>query len=186
MKNNVNEFVINLIDAWNRIASDIIPDALQSLTNNTYEINFSTDKQIIAPKSFGVYLIEICPHEGFSFSKFLTDWKKDTTIVKTPNIIKRPVKIEGNDVWYPFYIGKSEKLQSRISEHCFQERHKTTYSLKLRCHSDLITQAKFRFSYYEIAPNIPDNVLVKSALQYIITNLEKELREKLSPWIGKQ
>lgn len=164
------------------MSGGLIKDSKQSFKNSQL-IDFESGK-ITAPNSFGIYFIEIYPQKDFDFQVFEDNWKSN--IIKTPNIIKNRITDKSNEKWYPFYIGKSEKLYSRINEHCFHQANKTTYGLKLGCRTELLKQAQFRFSFYEVANRSPENVKLKSALQFIITNLEKELRDELKPWIGKQ
>jgi len=87
--------------------------------------------------------------------------------------------------WHPFYLGKAENIHKRINEHCLQEKHKKTFSLKLKHRQYLLENSKLSVSAFTLN-NLELKFNDKSALQFVLTNLEKEMRKKINPWIGKQ
>ena len=179
----INTFIKNTQNEWKNILPSIKQNALKILDDEFIEIDFSKNEIENIPMDFGVYLIKIYPMKQFDFIGFKKEWKSDKSIIKTPNISSSRIHFDGKEKWYPFYIGKSEKLSKRINEHCFQDRDKTTYGLKLKNRNSLLENAKFGFSYYRVTQ---DKTLDKNVIQFVMTNLEREIRNEINPWVGKQ
>lgn len=184
----IEKFIENVKNEWDKLLPELLKSAKKELEENVFEIDFNYG---VIPKlpeklGFGVYLFKIIPSKEFDSGEFLKNWKSKYVPIKTPNISKSrfDAKDDSRDV-FDFYIGKSEKLDYRIKEHCFQDKNKTTYGLKLAHRNKLLKSAKFLVSYFEVKePKI--NKEDKDILQFIITNLEKELRREFNPWVGKQ
>jgi len=176
-----DQFIKRLENDWKLILPEIESEAINTLTTN--EIDFSTPLIDNIPNDFGVYLFQFYPNEQFDINDFKKNWKSHDSPIHAPIISKSRIQFDNHKKWYPFYIGKTEKLSNRINEHCFQESAKTTYGLKLSHRKELILNAKFCFSYFRITD---DKTLNKNAIQFVMTNLEREIRNKIKPWIGKQ
>ena len=135
--------------------------------------------------TFGVYIFYIKPTKKYNLSSLKQDWN-DKAYIKYPNIIQTrfekhlPIK---TSTQYPFYIGKSEKLGSRVRQHINQEKDKTTYGLKLKGRRYFNIE-NITFSYWKLPEELAN--CTKEIKQFIITQIESELRNKLNPWIGKQ
>lgn len=78
--------------------------------------------------------------------------------------------------WIPFYIGKSRNVAKRIREHIFQEAHKTTFGMKLKARKN-IYGLEFRVSTIPITVQHYD---------IIVPHVERLMRNKLNPIVGKQ
>jgi len=84
--------------------------------------------------------------------------------------------------FYPFYVGKSEELATRLNQHITHHKTHSTYGLKLanRKHFKL---EDFEVGYWQLES---DAKFSKVVSQFIITTLEQKVREKLNPLIGKK
>lgn len=182
---NLDKSIENIENEWNKLLPLIKSDAIENLKKNLLTIDFKNRKIIGLSDNlkFGVYAFTITPNHSKDILNFDKEWLVDEPINKTPIInFSRFNKKDINNKSFKLYIGKSEKLSSRIRQHCFQERNKTTYGLKLLNRNNLLKKVKIKVGYYEL--NVKNTN--KHIIQFIITNLERELREEFNPWIGKQ
>lgn len=184
----IENFLESTSTNWQKMLPSLLVKAQTELSENFCKVNF--DKNFVhgLPDSleYGIYLFRIKRKEGFCPIEFQKQWKSTQLPRKVPSIsLKRFEKRNDVDKGFYFYIGKSEKLTSRIKEHCFLKTDSSTYSLKLKYQKYLLQFVDVYVSYFEITnKNIDD--LDKPIIQFIITNLEKELRERYNPWVGKQ
>lgn len=176
------KFLTEINTLWESQKTNLIDEAQNHLLSNNINVNFNT-KIDSFPNDFGIYLFFFKPKKGFIINNLQNVWELDSGLKYTPKLYPSKFKPDGKKEWHPFYIGKAEKLYNRINEHCFQESNKTTYGLKLIHRKNLLENADISFNYYPI-PNPCGKD--KAAIQFLMTNLERSLREKLSPWIGKQ
>lgn len=135
--------------------------------------------------NFGVYVFYIKPHKKFTYNTLLKAWK-EPNYSNFPKVAKTRFSSYKNintDEFYPFYIGKSEKLGSRINEHLIHKGKTSTYSLKLN-ERTLFKENQISFAYWKLPKELEEHP--KAIKQFIITELEKKLRYHLKPWIGKQ
>jgi hypothetical protein len=179
----MDELIIKLQKAWTDIEPRIVEEAVTKLKNEVNAIDFTQEKIPETPNTYGIYLFQICLNHGTDISEFKNDFEQNWKIDKSPQIIVSRFKITETGTWYPLYIGKAEKLSNRIYEHCFQDKNKPTYGLKLKHRTELLDKVKIRYSYYKVADKENPN---KKAIQFVMTNLESAIRDKLNPWIGKQ
>lgn len=141
----------------------------------------------------GLYLIEI----KRDISQDYTDWvdlftkkfrgiegdEKKFLHKFTPNVIeKRKYKHkEENKEWIPFYIGKSKKIRSRVITHLFSPLGKPPFALKLK-EREIDGISVFGDELFRLKTIRIDVV----NYDVIVTHLEKQLRKKLNPIVGKQ
>jgi hypothetical protein len=78
--------------------------------------------------------------------------------------------------WIPLYIGKSKDISKRVHEHIHLALEKPTFALKLACREHLQGE-RFRLSAIKVKVENYD---------WIMPVLEKTLRDKLNPIIGRQ
>lgn len=156
----------------------------KSIINNNYnEVNISN----IDKKTWGVYAFYIILQTNISTFKELNKlWKTNlkNKRLHSPAVIQNKFKpLMAN---YPtcIYVGKSEDLASRIKQHIHQETKYTTYGLKISEHDRLHLENSFEYSYFIIKNNPSDGI--KDGMRCLLTTLERTLREKLNPLIGKQ
>lgn len=187
---DLSDFLYQLNTNWKALLPNLIKEAKKAFETKIL-IDFKNQSFLNlneVPNSFGIYLIEVFPKENFSGSDFLKNWKSYQGIdkIKCPNISSSfNTKENVKNKWNNFYIGKSENLKKRVNEHCFHELNCTTYSLKLKTRSELIETCNFSLAYYELK-NIDPFLNNKEIVQFVITNLERELRKEIKPWVGKQ
>jgi translation elongation factor EF-G len=180
------KFFNDFSESWKNVKCDWKKEVLAALEsqNRTIDFNSETKKIEGIPNTFGIYLFQIKPKQDISWKEFEKLWKLDQkNLVKTPQLIIDKNKHNKAGEWHPLYIGKSEKLIDRISEHCYQGADKTTYSLKLSHRKSLLSNAEISYNYYSVGTEKEYN---KAVLQFVITNLESEIRKEIKPWIGKQ
>jgi len=78
--------------------------------------------------------------------------------------------------WIPFYIGKSRCMSQRINTHLFQDPKKTSFSMKLKART-VLYGLEFRVSCIPLEVEHYDMV---------VPFVEKHMRNKLNPIVGKQ
>lgn len=142
------------------------------------------DEDTIAKQTYmGIYLIEIhTPGRNEDFESwvatFRTEWdlpeykKKFTCTTKDKRIGRHGVLEE----WMPLYIGKSKKVGSRVGEHLSLPLEARTFALKIRSRPNMSPR---RFRLHTIPLNIQNYDL-------IAPSIERELRDRLNPLVGKQ
>jgi hypothetical protein len=180
--------IINIQEDLNSICNEYIKPVKKHLLESSIEVNINEEKIEINTnsKSIGLYLIQIKPIDNEYFKHFETNWLNEKKSKFSPNLIQsrfennKPITLNN---LYPFYLGKAEDIQKRINEHFFHNIENPTYSLKLKHKTDLIKSALFYYSFFEINMTVGQN---KPSIQFILTNLESELRKEINPWIGKQ
>lgn len=150
--------------------------------------NFSEVKiDKIEQKSWGIYVFYINPKKVISTYDDLNNlWETnlDDKRLHSPKVIKSKFKTLNIGQSTCFYVGKSENLKNRISQHIHQRTKYTTYGLKISEHNRLHSDNTFEYSYFVIRVN-PD-IKVKDAMKCLLVTLERHLREQLKPLIGKQ
>lgn len=82
----------------------------------------------------------------------------------------------------PLYLGKTEKLQTRLDNHINGKRDSKTYSLKLKQRKN-IDLKHIHLAYYEVRF---DNEISPEIKQLYLRTLEQKLREQLNPLVGKK
>lgn len=142
----------------------------------------------IDKKCWGVYAFFITGKVPLSdFNKFNSLWLADRTEegkqLHSPAAISSRFREFKNDGWNCLYVGKSENLCGRISQHIHQSTAYTTYGLKLSQRGSLLNDFSLGYSYFIIKSNPAGN---PDGLRCITVTLERRLREKLLPIIGKQ
>lgn len=178
---NLKKTISNINSLWNDLNTEfIIENILVDINNNRLDIEAKIDS---IPNKFGIYIFFIKPKSSYSN---IDDLSKDWVLNEFknyPKIIKK--RFESNSKqgnWHVFYIGKSEKIKTRISEHLTHHKNHATYGLKLSERTNFKSKNEIHVGYWIF----PDEKISNEVKQFFITNLERLLREKLNPWIGKQ
>lgn len=185
----LKDFIKNVNSNWEILKVELEKTILENFNRgiNTKKIIFYPETKIeTLANTFGIYFFEIKPKESFNLIEFQKNWKINTDDCPKycPNLIKGTRDNIKIGEWNPFYIGKSEKLSDRINQHRYEtNRISKTSGLKLNHRKKLIESADFRISFFEFQ-NLQKSD--KHIIQFVITNLEKSLRTKLKPWVGKQ
>jgi hypothetical protein len=112
-------------------------------------------------------------------SNFAKEWsKKGQNSFFSSSIIDKRLKLQLDfkEQWLPIYIGKSKDIDKRIKEHLSMKPDKHTYAMKLN-HRKSMYDLEFRVSKIEIDVENYD---------FIVPHLERVLRDKYLPIIGKQ
>lgn len=78
--------------------------------------------------------------------------------------------------WMPLYLGKSKNIGKRVLEHIHLSLHKRTYALKLKARPAMAARV-FRLHCAKVDVHNYD---------VIVTELERALRNRWHPLIGKQ
>lgn len=133
----------------------------------------------------GIYLFWV-KFANKDLSDFQNSWESaKKTISYYPQFNKkRAEKAEKQynlEDYLPFYLGKSENIKSRVIQHIDLKGNKTTYALKLKAickdqenigqNQFFVSQLRFPFS---------------DESYFLLDIVEKELRNRLNPIIGKQ
>lgn len=145
-----------------------LPEDLQSIEN-----------------SYGIYLFTIDTSLFSNLNELEELWLGgETPPLYTPKVIKKNFG-KCNAIQpglLPLYLGKTEKLQTRLDNHINGKRDSKTYSLKLKQRNN-IDLKQIQMAYYEVGF---DNEICPEIKQLYLTTLEQKLRKKLFPLIGKQ
>ena len=124
----------------------------------------------------GIYIFYI---QKKSLDKFEEKWGNKIERY-SPKIIKDRIKHhqEHSNLkeWIPLYIGKSEKVKSRIEEHITKKKESTTSSMKLR------EREKFDNDNFAVKI-IP---LETNHYGFVSHYVESVLRDKVKPIVGKK
>ncbi len=131
----------------------------------------------------GLYLIEIkndLKHHIFKewAEEFCIRWMDPQYIrkwVSNPKKMRLSKHSELKD-WIPLYIGKSKKIKDRIHEHIHLKLDQPTTGLKLKVRDNMQNEI-FKLSFINIPTQNYDWVMPK---------LEKILRDRINPIIGRQ
>ena len=135
-------------------------------------------------KAPGVYAIFVEPNHKKKLSSFPKLWDDFNMEKYSKTVSSRFQKsIHEQKEIYTFYLGKSEKVVTRLNEHFNHTATSTTYGLKLAERDDIKKDYEFYYAYYELEK---DDSRAKAINQFIITRLESKLRERMNPWVGKQ
>ena len=131
----------------------------------------------------GIYFIEIKNCNSFNdfkawASDFTEKWMDEKYLRK---FVANPKKGRINQHkelsdWIPLYLGKSKNISKRVFEHVFLGLDKPTFALKLASRSNL-NNHRFRLSCIEVRVENYDTIM---------PILEKSLRNRLNPIIGRQ
>jgi hypothetical protein len=90
---------------------------------------------------------------------------------------KQKKRIAAGD-FVPFYLGKEMNVQSRLSGHMDGKLEASTYALKLKERAEIFQHIDLRFSFVEIP--------VEERAYFCLALLEKALRDRFNPIIGRQ
>ncbi|MUV04599.1 hypothetical protein GN157_12855 [Flavobacterium rakeshii] len=175
---HISEFATHL----NNVSFDTENGVLFTLSDDFDNTTFFSQV-----KKKGVYLFELnLDSDRLSGKKretkiknFAEDWskKKHDSFFSSSVIKKRLSMYEKFDKqWLPLYIGKNKDIYKRILEHINLSTDKNTYAMKLK-HRKNLHGLQFRVSVIEIDVINYD---------FIVPHIERILREKYHPLIGKQ
>ncbi|WP_334125462.1 hypothetical protein [Empedobacter brevis] len=153
----------------------------------TLNEDFDSKKIFDDPNKKGIYFFEINLENLYpkvvkkktKVADFIKDWaKKKNDSFFSSSVVKKRSNLykDFDEEWLPLYIGKSKKINSRIIEHIDLSPNKNTYAMKLRHRSSLIG-ATYRVSVIELDVINYD---------FIAPHIERTLREKYKPIVGKQ
>ncbi|OSY88532.1 hypothetical protein WH52_07230 [Tenacibaculum holothuriorum] len=168
----------NNIDLTEQIA--VIIDELANTKKSISKVDFEAIKN-----DFGVYVFYIKPTKTYTLETLQKDWE-DNIYSNYPKVVKKRFLKHKNielDSQYPFYIGKSEKLKTRIKEHITHSGKTSTYSLKLEGRKYFNNQT-ITFSYWKLPTELEK--CSPEIKQFLITQIESKLRDRLNPWVGKK
>ncbi|MDM1518027.1 hypothetical protein HX089_16870 [Myroides odoratimimus] len=165
---------------------DINFDTLESI-EFTLDDNINVDSLFNTNVKKGVYLFELdmdslypnITQRKTKIKHFAKDWKKKKNdSFFSSSIIKSRQKLyeDFDEKWLPLYIGKCKNLNKRIKEHIELSPKKHTYAMKLK-HRPSLLGARLRVSTIEL--NVKN-------YDFIVPHIERTLRDKYNPIVGKQ
>lgn len=177
----IPEIASEISKYWEQLTNELV---LSEISEKIKGNRVLVSENIIAPQKFGIYVFFIKPENVYQDSESLMDVWNIESFRKYPKVVKKRFnQCEALDGWFPFYIGKSEKLGTRINEHLNHHSQHATYGLKLKERTAFLKNNQIELGYW----TLPEMEKVPREIkQFIITNLEFRLRGKMKPWIGKQ
>jgi hypothetical protein len=139
----------------------------------------------LKPNSCGVYVFYIVPEKEITTYEELVDLWNRENVSYSPKVIKSRFgeRLEKGECSC-FYVGKSENLANRISQHIDQKTKETTYGLKISEHKKINYDHTFYYSYFVVKET--QSKSLQDGIQCLLVALEKQLRTELEPLIGKQ
>ena len=170
----------------------LLNGAIKLLRKNPVAVDFKNNTWLEdIPAGNGIYFFEaqITDLDASSqedLDKFYEDWNNEKGDVHRPRCIKKRMKALNKQPpknnWIPFYLGKSESLRTRIAGHVygFTEGNFKTWALRM---SENPTPSIERIESIRISTLKLE--LDKNAYSFV-GYLEKALRERLIPIIGRQ
>ena len=177
------------MDEIETIDSELTPLSARmvSLSQNltfSYICDLSDTKTIAAQTYKGIYLIEVCTasiHADFDSwaLEFRAEWdlpeyhKKFTCTTKDKRIRQHGGALKE---WMPLYIGKSKKVGERVMQHLTLEMEARTFALKILARPNM-ARRQFRLHTRQLEVKNYD---------FIAPALEKAIRDRINPIIGKQ
>lgn len=165
-----------------------IDNILKKLLESRTELKFDSETPFSSVcKQAGIYFIEA--KFPFSTERELTEFgeawgmaKGKKVVSECPRFYKGRVKphlpLLNKSEYVPFYLGKQQDVQMRLSLHLNDAINSTTYGLKLKARHEILKNIAFRFSW------ITFNTTTSN--YFCVELIEAAIREKLSPIIGKQ
>ncbi|MBP8628021.1 MAG: hypothetical protein KBI04_05455 [Paludibacteraceae bacterium] len=175
---HVDDKLTEQLNAIIDLASDLSFEA-----KLTFELNETIDYTLLGNLNFsGIYLIEIKTDPQRNYKEWLTEFKNEWEKEEfkksfVPNLkVKRTIKHNQLDSWFPLYLGKSKAISKRIKEHIDLSLTQPTTSLKLKARKNLYG-CEFRVSVVRV------NV---SNYDLIMPQLETLLRNRINPILGRQ
>ena len=131
----------------------------------------------------GLYLIEIKNDLKYNIfnewaNEFCEKWQDERYVkrwVSNPKKMRLAKHKELGD-WIPLYIGKSRKIKDRIHEHIHLKLEQPTTGLKLKVRDNMQNET-FRISFINIPTQNYD---------WVMSKLERILRDRINPIIGRQ
>ena len=165
------------------LSNNTLDNIERHLLNNQQSIG--SNQYTTLNKKFGIYIFYIKPKQTYNYKSLCEDWRQ-SNYDRYPKVIKKTFN-QYQDIdtekWYPLYIGKCQNLGKRLLEHITHRDKKSTYSLKLNGRAQFSSD-NVTYSFWEL----PHTVMTdsKEIKQFILTQLEYQLRRKINPWIGKQ
>ena len=180
-KENLITFGSKVSNEWEALDKEKI---LQEILKSLEETRENHSNEMKISNQFGIYAFFIKPNRDFESCESLIQVWDIESFKKFPKVVKKRFNecVPTND-WYPFYIGKSEKLGSRIKEHLTHDSQHATYGLKLKDRTEFLENNEIEVGYWSL-PEMEG--VPREIKQFIITNFESRLRERMKPWIGKQ
>ena len=183
MARELKDFAVKFDEQWKSILNENILEEIQESLLKSRKKDLKDLKNL--RNDFGIYAFYINPKETYSCVEDLkNNWNIDG-FKKYPKVVKKRFEIQEpcEAGWFSLYIGKGEKLKNRIDEHLNHHPTHATYGLKLRERKKFLNDNDIEIGFWYL-PEMPG--VSREIKQFIITNLEARLRDKMEPWIGKQ
>lgn len=186
----IDELLKTIQDSCNAFIKQNLEKILTQFEKNKtlLDKNFSDIKiNHIDKKSWSVYVFYINPQKTISSYDDLNNlWQTnfEDKLIQSPRVIKGKFKTLTSGQSACFYVGKSEDLKSRISQHIHQRTMPSTYGLKISEHNRLHMDNTFEYSFFVLKVN--PSKQITDGMKCLLVTLERHLRENLKPLIGKQ
>lgn len=165
------------------------------------QIEFDKKLDNIEKNDTGIYLFEIKRDTDQKYEEWIEDFTKRFRGLEdnekcflhkfTPNVInKRKNKHKAEEghqevEWIPLYLGKSMNIRKRVLVHVFSELGKPPFALKLNSRLNDENNLVFSNETFRLKVLRLEN-LEEKTYNSVGSYLEKILREKISPIVGKQ
>lgn len=131
----------------------------------------------------GIYLFEIRNNELYEdfpswVQNFTDEWHDERYRKRfVSNIKAKRIRAHTElQTWIPLYIGKSKNIRERVHDHIFKGLEQTTFAMKLAAREHLKKET-LRLSFIEVETAHYD---------WVMPVLERMLRDRINPIIGKQ
>ena len=180
---NFESDLANLLINMKKVCSPVcISNIASELLDRTHIINLNNNMpKFSITENCGLYYFEANFQNSIygTLEEFGNAWKGINT--KSPSFYVKQSKLHSNlfktTNFIPFYIGKSENINTRINEHIFLEGS-DTYALRLMERLNILGGIDFKYSYLELK--------LDPKLYFLLAEFESLIRADIIPIIGKQ
>lgn len=193
---NIDDNVIKLLTRINpelekvgeKYAKEIVDSKIKSEFNYNKKVDISWYENY--KHKIGIYYFEIKFNSISTNRKYnkideylekewgLSDRGANPSIIKD-RVDKHDIK---NNIWIPFYIGKSKDLKTRLGQHInFTAKNKKTSALRLNeIENGIFKDADYRVRFIELDRYNGDDKY------WVVGRIESIIRNKINPICGKQ
>lgn len=174
----------SITDQLNKLNEFIDSLSFKDKDTCTFTLNDTIQKEDIDCQKFdysGIYLFEIKNNNAHpDMNSWITDFTDrwgDKAGHSTPGCMKKRMDAHTElQPWIPLYLGKSRNIARRVQEHVLKELEKKTFAMKLKARQNL-HNLDFRVR------------AIKTEVQnydMLVPYMERRLRDKINPIVGKQ
>jgi hypothetical protein len=174
------EEILSVVDALTPLHEKLVAAAAN--LDFSYVCDLPNQTVVESQTYHGIYKIDVGTDSGTELAAWIDNFRGEwdlaelhqsfTCTTKDKRIKKHAVLLQ----WMPLYIGKSKNVAQRVAEHWRLPMKARTFALKISGRPNMRNR-RFRLSTIR---------LPKENYDYIAPVVERTLRDRLNPLVGKQ